>query len=142
MPVVELLAVIFTALALVPAMAHVLELPNKLPLSRESYLTVQRIYRGWSLAGVLVFGALVTTLLLAILGERESRGAAAVAFFAIAATQVVFWTFTAPVNRKTGNWTVAPKDWERLRDRWEISHAANALLHFIAMVCVALAVMA
>ena len=35
---VEFLAVVFTALALVPAMAHVMELPNKLPMSRETYL--------------------------------------------------------------------------------------------------------
>ncbi len=143
MPVVELLAVVFCVLALVPAMAHVLELPNKLPLSREAYLTVQSIYRGWSLSGVLVVGALITTLLLAIFGDGEARGEALLAFAAIVATQVVFWTFTFPVNRATDNWTRVPEgNWERLRDRWEISHAANALLHFIAVVCVTLAVLA
>src|SRR5262245_48367558 len=123
MHIVELLAVMFTALALVPAMAHALELPNKLPMSRENYLTVQRLYRGWALAGVLVIGALVTTLLLALMTNDEARGEAIAAFCAIVATQIVFWTFTFPVNRRTRNWTVAPRDgWERLRNRWELSH--------------------
>ena len=141
MPVVELLAVVFTVLALVPAMAHVLELPNKLPMSRDEYLTVQRVYRGWSLAGFLVVAALVSTLLLAIVSDAESRNLALMAFLAILLTQVIFWMFTFPVNQFTRNWTQAPEDWERLRDRWEISHAFSAVLNFIALVCVVLAVL-
>jgi hypothetical protein len=41
---VRFLAVILTALALVPAGAHFFELPNKIGLSQEEYFTVQRIY--------------------------------------------------------------------------------------------------
>jgi hypothetical protein len=63
------------------------------------------------------------------------------AFLAILLTQVVFWLFTFPVNRRTNNWTEAPEDWEQLRDRWEFSHAASALLNFIAFVCVAVAIL-
>src|SRR5262245_37358279 len=37
----QLLALVLTAVALAPAAAHVLELPNKLPLPRDEYLTVQ-----------------------------------------------------------------------------------------------------
>ena len=44
-------SLLFAALALCPAMAHLLELPNKMNLSREDYLTVQQIYRGWALQG-------------------------------------------------------------------------------------------
>ena len=33
-------------------MAHLFELPNKIHLSREDYLTVQQIYRGWALLGI------------------------------------------------------------------------------------------
>jgi serine protease Do len=48
-----------------------LELPNKINLSREDYLTVQQIYRGWALLGVVVAGALLSTLVLAIMvGKR------------------------------------------------------------------------
>lgn len=65
-------ALLFTALALGPALAHLLELPNKIGLSREDYLTVQRIYSGWALLGVVVFGALLSTLALAI-AVRDRR---------------------------------------------------------------------
>jgi hypothetical protein len=41
------LSLIFAALALAPAMAHLLELLNKINLSREHYLIVQQTYRGW-----------------------------------------------------------------------------------------------
>jgi hypothetical protein len=40
-------SLLFAALALAPAMTHLLELPNKINLSCEDYLTVQQIYRGW-----------------------------------------------------------------------------------------------
>lgn len=137
-----LLALVLTAVALVPAAAHVLELPNKLPLEREAYLIVQQVYRGWSRLGAVVIAALAATLWLAVVADDASEVPATLAFLAILMTQVVFWIFTFPVNQRTRNWTEAPEDWEALRDRWEISHAANALLSFIAFVCVALAILA
>jgi hypothetical protein len=139
--IVEFLAVVLTSLALAPAMAHVMELPNKLPMSRDAYLTVQRVYRGWQFVGIIVVGALVSTLLLMLSSDGDSLVPAITAFSAILATQVVFWTVTFPVNRRTRNWTLVPKDWEGLRDRWEYSHAASALLNFIAVVSVALAIL-
>ncbi len=141
MAVVQLLALVFTTLALVPAMAHVLELPNKLPMSREEYLTVQRLYRGWNRAGYIVIAALVTTLLLALFADDRGRGPALLAFCAILGTQIVFWQYTFPVNRITQNWTLAPENWRRLRDRWEISHAVSAVLNFLAVVSVAAALL-
>jgi hypothetical protein len=138
---VEFLAVILTALALVPAAAHVMELPNKLPMSREAYLTVQRVYRGWNLSAFVVIGALITTLVLMLTADGAAFLPALIGFLAIVATQVVFWKFTYPVNKITRNWTRVPEDWEALRDRWEISHAASAVLNFIAVVCVTVAVL-
>lgn len=140
--VVQLLAIVLTALALVPAAAHVIELPNKLPMPREDYLTVQRMYRGWNFSGYVVVAALFTTLWLAGLSDGDARVPAFIAFLAILATQFVFWGYTYPVNRRTHNWTLVPADWERLRDRWEISHAISALLNFLALVCVAAAIAA
>lgn len=99
-------ALLFAALALAPAMAHLLELPNKIGLPREHYLQVQQIYRGWALAG----------------------------FLAIAGTQVVFWTWTYPANAATGQWTTLPEGWEALRTQWEYSHAASAVLNLFAFV--------
>ena len=47
-------ALMVTALALGPALAHLLELPNKIALPRDAYFTVQQIYAGWSLLGVVL----------------------------------------------------------------------------------------
>jgi hypothetical protein len=132
-----------TALALGVALAHLLELPNKIKLSREGYLTVQQIYRGWALPGVFVVAALLSTFVLAIM-VRNNHPAfmlTAIAFLCIAGTQVVFWKFTYPVNQQTSNWTVAPAHWLELRRQWEYSHATAAVLNFIAFVTLVLSVL-
>ncbi len=123
-------SLLFVALALAPALAHLLELPTKIGLSREEYLTVQQIYRGWALLGVVVFGALLATLVhaLAARGRMKEFRAAVTAFVCIVTAQVVFWIFTFPTNQATRNWTVLPDNWEALRTQWEYSHAAGALL--------------
>jgi hypothetical protein len=41
------IALMATALALGAALAHALELPNKIVLSRDDYFVVQKAYRGW-----------------------------------------------------------------------------------------------
>ncbi len=132
-------AIVLTALALVPAGAHFFEMPNKLPLSREDYFTVQAIYRGWALFGVALFGALAANLALAIAswrrGERVWPALAAAAL--IAATLAIFFTWTFPANQATQNWTVVTENWEALRLRWEYAHAVNAVLTFIALCLVA-----
>lgn len=127
---------LFTALALVPAMAHLLELPNKMALSREDYLTVQQIYRGWARVGFIVGAALISTLALTIKLRNHSTvfALALTAFLCIAGTQVIFWTFTYPANQATHNWTRLPEQWEELRRQWEYSHAASAGLNFIALI--------
>jgi hypothetical protein len=137
-------ALMFAALALGPALAHLLELPNKIGLPREDYLTVQQVYRGWALLGIVVIGALLSTLALAIATRRRRREfvPALIAFLCIAGTQVVFWTFTYPANRATENWTVLPGHWEALRSQWEYSHAASAVLNIAAVAALAVALLA
>jgi hypothetical protein len=44
--VIQFLVVMLTALALIPPGAHLFELPNKMDLPRDAYLTVQSIYAG------------------------------------------------------------------------------------------------
>ena len=133
-------SLLFSALALAPALAHLLELPNKIGLSRDEYLTVQQIYRGWAWLGIVVFGALLSTLALTIMvrGRRKAFGLALTAFLCIAGTQVLFWTFTFPANQATGNWTMLPENWMALRSQWEYSHAASAVLNLIALVALIL----
>ena len=84
---------------------------------------------------------LSATLWFAVVANESAEIPATMAFVAILMTQVVFWVYTVPVNRRTNNWTEAPEDWEQLRDRWEISHAASALLTFTAFVFIAVAIL-
>ncbi len=50
----RVVSVMLTAVAMAGGFAHLLELPNKSGLSREDYLKVQQIYRGWALLGFAV----------------------------------------------------------------------------------------
>lgn len=65
--VVRFISVLLTAVAMAGGFAHLFELPNKMDLSREDYLTVQQIYRGWALLGIPIFGALVSTAVLTVM---------------------------------------------------------------------------
>jgi hypothetical protein len=136
-------SLVFIALALVPTMAHLLELPNKINLSHDEYLVVQQIYRGWNLLAVVVFGALLSTLALTITlrHERKAFLLALIAFLCIVGTQIVFWTYTFPTNQITNNWTTLPENWTELRRQWEYSHATSALLNLLAMISLSASVL-
>jgi hypothetical protein len=126
-----------------PGLAHLLELPHKIRLPRADYQVVQQIYRGWAMLGVLIVVALGSTLVMALL-ERDRPPAFRLAlgsFLCLVAAQLVFWIFTFPANRATNNWTVLPDDWARWRARWEISHAAGALLVLAALAAAVLSVL-
>lgn len=133
------LSLLFAALALVPAGAHLAELPNKISLPGTEYLVVQRIYMGWALFGFVVIGALSSTgaLAFALWRQGQEFWLALGAFVCIAGTQAVFWTFTYPVAQATSNWTVLPQNWEALRAQWEYSHAASAVLNLLALAALA-----
>ncbi|NOT45772.1 MAG: hypothetical protein HOP14_14320 [Acidobacteria bacterium] len=128
-------ALLSSALALVPTGAHLAELASKMQLGASEYLVVQQIYRGWALFGIVTFGALASTcvLTLRLRGYSPAFGPALVALLCLVGTQVLFWAFTFPVNQETDNWTVMPAAWGMLRARWEYSHAAAAVLNVAAL---------
>ena len=132
------------ALALGPAMAHLLELPNKIGLAGQDYLTVQQIYRGWALLGFVVGTALFSTLALtwAIRKHRQAFFFSLIGLLCIIGTQVIFWTFTYPANQATQNWTTLPDNWLELRRQWEYSHASSAVLNLIAVGALILSLLA
>jgi hypothetical protein len=138
--VAQFLAIVFTALALVPAGAHLFELPNKIGLDQEAYFIIQSIYRGWALFGIALIGALVANLALAMIARRQRAPfwLALLGFLLMAGTLVVFFTWTYPTNQATSNWTVAPADWQELRRQWEYAHAVGAVLTFAALCAVTL----
>ena len=141
MRVLQFVAVVMTALAFAPVGAHLFELPNKFGLSEQHYFVVQSIYRGWALFGVVIFAAIAANLAVAATLWHKGRPfwPSLAAGLILAATLLVFFEWTYPANLATDNWTVVIADWKTLRAQWELSHAANALLTFLALCCAALA---
>jgi hypothetical protein len=135
------LAIVLTALCLVPAGAHFFELPNKLPLGRDAYFTVQQIYAGWAFFGIPLFGAIFVNLLLVwmLRADRPAFYFAILGFLTIAAMLVLFFIVVFPTNQATANWTEMPENWEALRSRWEYGHAVNAVITFLGLCAVTLA---
>ena len=150
--ILQISTTILVAVTLVPVLAHALELPGKLRLSREDYLKVQPIYYpGFTWAGFVEPAAILALLLLTIL---TPAGTAPFwlrlgALIALAAMHATYWLVTHPVNnfwlKDTRLNKAAEKffgaggddrqaDWKKLRDRWEYSHVARAGCAALALV--------
>lgn len=159
--VLEILTVLLVAVALASTLAHAMELPGKLRLSKETYLAVQSIYYpGFTIAGGIgEFGGIIATFILTILTPAGTTRfwLTLSALLALLAMHAVYWVLTHPVNNfwlkdvqlrglGAGFFSFGlPKhggdaqalDWTALRDRWEYSHvvrAGLAVLGFILLV--------
>ena len=140
--VTQFLALQLTALALIPAGAHLFELPNKMTLAQEQYFIVQGIYYGWALFGIVLFPAVAVNFVLAMLLRRSGPAfrLALLSFLCLSASVVIFFVWTYPVNVATRDWTFTPDDWQALRTQWEYSHAVNAMVMFTAFCSAVLSV--
>jgi hypothetical protein len=160
LPIAQVVTLSIVAIAMACAVGHALELPGKLRLSEDAYRTVQPIYYpGFTLVGG--FAELVGMLATWTLAFITPRTTAAFSLTLVAAVALllmhaIFWLFTQPVNRfwlreqslgaagraffgtADGN----PPDWQSLRDRWEYSHLARAILSLAALVLLASAIAA
>jgi hypothetical protein len=139
----QFVAIVLTALALVPGGAHLFALPNKINLGVSDYFIVQGIYRGWALLGIVLIGAALANFALAIL-IREQRAPfmfALASLLCLLATLAIFFAFTFPANQATHNWTDAPANWQQLRWQWETSHAVNAAITFAAFCSLTISVL-
>lgn len=136
MKALQFVSIILIALSLIPGGAHLMELPNKMGLDRESYLVVQQIYRGWAYAGFVLIPAIAAALILAVSSwsQRTPFLFATASFVLMAASLVSFFMWVYPVNQVTENWTVAPENWQALRAHWEYVHAVNAVITLAALV--------
>lgn len=133
--VIQFLAIVIAALALVPAGAHLATLPNKITLPQAEYFTVQGIYYGWAILGLLWPSALVMNVLLAVFVRSQlwPFWLALLAALCFALMLAIFALWTLPANQATENWTTVPPNWEALRQQWEYSHAANTAIVFAAL---------
>ena len=138
---VAFVAIVFTAVSLVPAGAHLFEFLNKINLTADQYFVVQSIYRGWNLFGFVLIPAVIVNFVLAVM-LRATPFVATMALIAgvcMVATLAVFFIWIEPANRATDYWMTVPANWEALRRQWEYGHAANAIVTFIAFCSVTVA---
>lgn len=138
------IALLATALAMGAALAHALELPNKIGLTQEQYFTVQQIYAGWNRLAYLLAIELLGIVAVIVLYRRDKRVmiASSIALGSFIAAQIIFWIWTFPANSATQNWTVQPENWEILRMEWEYSHLAGAFFQVLAMASLIVAALA
>ncbi|CAA9575799.1 MAG: hypothetical protein AVDCRST_MAG59-4159 [uncultured Thermomicrobiales bacterium] len=162
---IQVLSTILAAVAMALALAHALELPGKLRLTRDEYLVVQPIYYpGFTIGGVAEPLGLLSTAILLFLTPAGSRQfwLGVVALLGLIGMQAVYWIVTHPVNRfwlrdevlgsagaeffaadpggraGSGGENEAT-DWTALRDRWERSHVARAVLGFVSFIALVVA---
>ncbi|MBV9832813.1 MAG: DUF1772 domain-containing protein [Alphaproteobacteria bacterium] len=133
--IATVLAVLLTALALVPAGAHLLSLPNKINLPSDQYFVAQSVYRGWAWLGAVLIVAIIADLAAGLIARehRQRAGSAFAAAILLVLSAMIFFLWTYPTNHATENWTILPDNWRDLRAQWEYSHAVNAAVVFAAL---------
>ena len=131
----QLTAVAFTAIALIPAGAHVFEMSGNLGLAPSAYVTVQSVHHGWVLFAVAMLFATAAIGLHTFLVRRNaaSYGWSLVALVAVGAAQIVFWAVAYPINAATEGWTALPVDFDTARRQWEYAIAAAGILSFAGL---------
>jgi hypothetical protein len=154
----EVVTVLLVALAMALSLAHALEFPGKLRLSKDHYLAVQPIYYpGFTYGGMAEpLGLLLLLLLLFLTPAGIPRfWLTLAAFLVLLAMHFAYWLVTHPVNNfwlkdfelkgfGAAFFTFASRtsskrhlDWTELRNRWEYSHVLRAglgLLSFLLLV--------
>jgi len=162
----QVVSLILVVLAMVPAFAHALELPGKLQLTKDAYLTVQPIYYpGFTIAGIsepLDIISMIILLIVTPLGTARFW-LTLVGLLGLIGMHAVYWLFTHPVNNfwlqdkklsRVGSSffslfsastrgrpsEAAPVNWTELRDRWEYSHVARAGLATLSFIALAIAI--
>ncbi|MEQ1868129.1 MAG: DUF1772 domain-containing protein [Alphaproteobacteria bacterium] len=128
-------ALLATALALGAALAHALELPNKIGLPKDEYFIVQKAYLGWNRLVYILVIELASMVAVAAMSRHEPfvLWPVVIAISCLVFAQAVFWIYTYPANAATESWTIAPGNWDALRTQWEYSHAVGAALQILAM---------
>ena len=140
--VVECVSLVLLAICLMPAGAHLFEMPGKMAMSRDAYFSVQPIYNGWALFGIVIGLGIIALLVLTWLlrGGGSPFWFAGVAAVLLIASLGWFFLRIYPMNVVTQNWTVVPDNWEAVRAQWESGHAVNAALTFLSFLALSVSV--
>jgi len=157
----QVMTAILVSVAMALALAHALELPGKMRLSKEAYLAVQPIYYpGFTMGGGIGEGGGMIALLalLAFTPYASTRFWWTLAAFVLLLTMhLIYWVVTHPVNNfwikdieMTGlgatffsllapSAAEAGAEWSKLRDMWEYSHVARAVLAMLSLISLMIA---
>jgi hypothetical protein len=139
-----------TALSVGMALCHLMERParrNYAPALWSRVTNVEGTYRlfGPPVGASIEGGALIAAVALSIF-VRKRRPAFTLTLFGaacMAAVQVAWWLFVFPVNSQMVNWTPGslPANFTELRDKWERTHAARAILQIVGLGSLVLSVL-
>lgn len=136
----RLLTILLVVLGLGPALAHLFELPAKITFEGALWLELlHRLYPpAFGTAGAFFeVAAVAAAFVLAYLVRHRTPGFAWTLSGALllAASHAAFWIWVAPVNAAMADLTAQtlPANWTALRDQWEYSHAARALLQLAGL---------
>jgi hypothetical protein len=151
----QVLAVLLVSIAMALSLAHALELPSKMRLSKEAYLTTQQIYYpGFTIGGISEPAGLLAVFILLFITQADTAfWLTFIALLCLIAMHAVFWLMTQPVNKywlkdmqlkgASGKFFAVDAvkrkeqnempDWTVLRDCWERSHVIRAVLSFIGL---------
>ncbi|WP_250126424.1 DUF1772 domain-containing protein [Chroococcidiopsis sp. CCMEE 29] len=164
--VLQILTAILIAVAMAMALAHTLEFPGKMRLTKEVYFAMQPIYYpGFTIGGGIgEFGGLIATIILLFFTPFRSAEfwLTLVALLGLVGMQAVYWFLTHPVNQfwlegenlsgfSAGFFSFAanrqgqqnetrPVDWTDLRNQWEYSHVARAGFALVSLVAIIIAI--
>jgi hypothetical protein len=150
---IEVAALLLLAVAMAVSLSHALEFAGRRRLDRATYLALQSAcYPGFTLgalAEALAVFAVLAFLLATPPGDPAFLWVTA-AMAGLFGMNVCYWLMTRTAPRlwlsprahagalgaldAGGPWGRRPgPDWRRLRDRWEYSHAARALLALLSL---------
>lgn len=158
--ILPILAMVLVAVGLALSLSHALELPGKLRLGKDAYLSTQAIYYpGFTVGGAFEPLAILATLALAFVTPYGDAafGLVLVALAALVIAHAIYWVLIHPINKVWlrdrelegagrsffsvgGKGPISTEDWTVLRDRWEYSHVARAGLTLVSLAALAGAV--
>jgi hypothetical protein len=166
---IEVAAVLLLAVAMALSLAHALEFPGKLRLSKDNYVAMQPIYYpGFTIGGIAEPLAILAIFILLIITPFGTPAfwLTLVALLGVVGSHLAYWLLTHPVNnfwlrgealggaggrffgadplgsqqRHAASQEGREPDWTALRDRWEYSHLVRAVLAGIGFLALTTAV--
>src|SRR5262247_4702400 len=160
--ILQVVTVLLVAVAMALTLAHALDLPGKMRLTKDVYYAMQHIYYpGFTIGGFAEPASLILTIILLFFTPLGSVDfcLTLVALLGLIGMQATYWLFTHPVNKfwlegqklsglgsgffsfganRSRNEPGSP-DWTNLRDQWEYSHVARAGLAFASLTTLVIA---